>query len=78
MSWRNPTLVMKNQVSISTIRQCFPKDDTIALSRDCLVGPEVWRERFLHKGTFLSDRLAPGLKEAGLARKFKLVRCRVI
>ncbi|CUH76514.1 hypothetical protein TRM7557_00937 [Tritonibacter multivorans] len=56
----------------------FPKDDTIALSRDCLVGPDVWRERFLHKGTFLSDRLAQGLKEAGLARKFKLVRCRVI
>ncbi|MGR3273072.1 hypothetical protein DU478_11550 [Thalassococcus profundi] len=54
-----------------------PKDDTLAFSRDCLAGPDAWRERLLSAGTVLSDRLAAGLRAANLDMPFEVIRCRV-
>lgn len=56
----------------------IPADDSVALSRDCLTGPDVWREKHLDRGTFLSDRLVAGLRQAKLDAWFELVRCRVV
>jgi len=56
----------------------IPEGDSIALSRDCLTGPDVWREKHLNKGTFLSDRLMRDLRNAGLDHWFEPVRCRVV
>jgi len=55
----------------------FPKDDTLAFSRDGLAGPDAGREGFLSAGTMLSDRLAAGLRVANLGMPFEVTRCRV-
>lgn len=56
----------------------IPGGDSIELSRDCLTGPDVWREKHLNKGTFLGDRLMRDLRKAGLKQWFEPVRCRVV
>lgn len=55
----------------------FPKDDTLAFSRDSLAGPGARREGFPSAGTVLSDRLAAGLRVANLDMPFEVTRCRV-
>lgn len=56
----------------------IPAEDSIALSRDALTGPDVWRERHLERGTFLSDPLVQALRQAKLDHWFELVRCRIV
>lgn len=56
----------------------IPAEDSIALSRDALTGPDVWREQHLERGTFLSDRLVQALRQAKLDHWFELVRCRIV
>lgn len=55
-----------------------PEDDQLAFSRDCLKGPDVWRETYLKRGTIMSDSMAAALTQAGLAKIFKLTRCRLV
>jgi hypothetical protein len=55
-----------------------PEHDSLAFSRDCLNGPDVWREKYLRKGTVLSDRLVQALKKAKLEKYFLPIRCRVV
>lgn len=55
-----------------------PVDDSLAFSRACLNGPDAWREKYLRKGTILSDRLMQALRAAKLDQYFEPVRCRVI
>lgn len=53
-------------------------DDSIALSRACLSGPDVWREKHLERGTFLSDRLVQALRSNKLEKWFRPVSCRIV
>lgn len=61
---------------------CFmpvlPDQDSIALSRSALTGPDVWRERHLERGTLLSDRQVQALRRAKLDHWLELVCCRVV
>lgn len=57
--------------------EILPKDDALAFSRDCLAGPDAWREKYLLKGTVFSDRLMQALGAAKLDKYFEPIRCRV-
>jgi hypothetical protein len=54
------------------------KDDQLAVSRAGVAGPDVWVDPTLFKSVFVSERLGEALREAGLARAFRLFRCQVI
>jgi hypothetical protein len=54
------------------------KDDQLAVSRAAMAGPDVWADPTLFKSVFVSERLGKALREAGLARAFRLFRCRVV
>lgn len=53
-------------------------DDIVALSKDALVGPDIWIEHKFRETFFLSERLVNSLKEAGIADHFDLVRARIV
>lgn len=55
-----------------------PANDQVALSSDCLTGPDLWRERNFFGAFFLSDRVVTALREAKLTRHFKLYRCQIV
>lgn len=53
------------------------KDDELAVSPEAVGGPDVWVDPTLFKSVFLSGRLGEALTNAGLAKAFRLFRCRV-
>ena len=53
------------------------KDDQLAVSPAALAGPDVWVDLSLFKSVFVSGRLGEALTKAGLAKAFRLFRCRV-
>ena len=50
----------------------------MAVDETALAGPDLWIEPRVMDAFSLSDRLAPALKAAKLARDFGLFRCRVV
>lgn len=55
-----------------------PKDGEIAVSATVRSGSDVWFDQKLSNAVFLSGRLVQALKEAGFAKHFKPIRCRVV
>ena len=55
-----------------------PKDGDIAVSEKARIGSELWFDVKLPNALFMSGRLVAALKEAGFARIFNFVKCRVI
>lgn len=53
-------------------------DDIAALSRDALLGPDIWWNPDILAAFFLSDRLARALRAAGVDKPFSLRRCRIV
>jgi hypothetical protein len=56
----------------------MPKDDDIAVSPAALDGPEIWMDKTLFKSIFVSGPLGEALTAAGLAKAFRLFRCRLV
>lgn len=54
------------------------KDGDLALSPECLEGPDIWVEQYLRRMIFVSDRAAQALRDAGLSEPFFLKRCRIV
>jgi hypothetical protein len=54
------------------------KDDQLAVSAEATGGPDVWVDPTLFKSVFLSGRLGEALTDVGLAKAFRLFRCRVV
>lgn len=55
-----------------------PVNDQLYFSREALEGVDIWRDNKCYFGIMLSDRLVSTLKDAGIARDWKLLRCPVI
>lgn len=55
-----------------------PVDNQLAFSTVVLDRPDIWWDRMIAEYFFISDRLACALKDAGIAKDWKLLRCRVI
>jgi hypothetical protein len=55
-----------------------PKDGDMAVDQTALAGPDLWVDPRVRHAFFLSDRLAQGVTETKLARRFGLFRCRVV
>lgn len=53
-------------------------DETIAVSREAMEGPDVWIDRALARSVFLSRALGDALDAAGLREPFRLYRASVI
>jgi len=53
------------------------QDDQLAVSHAASGGADVWADPTLFKSVFLSRRLGEALTNAGLAKAFRLFRCRV-
>jgi hypothetical protein len=53
-------------------------DDDCAVSRDALIGCDLWVDTNVRKGLFLSDPLVKALRAAKVTRTINLARCRVI
>lgn len=53
-------------------------DGDIAVRASVRPGSDLWFDPKLQSGVFLSDRLVQALKDAGFARHFKPIRCRVM
>ena len=53
------------------------KDGDVAVSKQALLGPDVWIDPMLFKSLFLSARLGDALNDAGLSASLRLCRCRV-
>lgn len=53
-------------------------DDMVALSRDALLGPDIWWNPNIWAAFFLSDRLVQALRAAGVDQPFSLRRCRIV
>lgn len=56
----------------------LPKDDDIAVSVAALDGPDIWVDPTLFKSIFVSGPLGEALTAAGLAKAFRLFRCRLV
>ncbi len=56
----------------------MPKDDDIAVSPAALEGPDIWMDKTLFKSIFVSGPLGEALTAAGLAKAFRLYRCRLV
>ncbi len=54
------------------------EDDSVAVSKTSLEGPDVWLDPLLFKSLFVSGPLGSALKSAGLGDAFRLRRARVI
>jgi len=54
------------------------QDGDLAMTRQCLEGPDIWVERYLRRMVFVSDRVAKALRDAGLADSFFLKKCRIV
>jgi len=54
------------------------QDDDIAVSASALSGPDIWIDPLLFKSIFLSHRAGQAMADAGLAKAFRLKKCRVI
>lgn len=55
----------------------IPKNDALVMSRDALVGPDLWHHQPFLKGLFLSDRLVRTLKAQKYDKLFHLYRVRI-
>ncbi len=55
-----------------------PKDGDIAVSARACAGSDMWFDPKILSALFMSDRLAAALREAGFARLFNFVKCRII
>ncbi|MEZ5815881.1 MAG: hypothetical protein R3D44_02235 [Hyphomicrobiaceae bacterium] len=55
-----------------------PKDGDIAVSAAALVGAELWKDPALQRDFFVSSRLGTALADAGMAKAFRLLSCRVV
>lgn len=53
-------------------------DDTVAVSREALVGPDQWVDPLLQGSLFFSGTLGDRIAEAGLRNAFFMHQCRVI
>ena len=53
------------------------QDDQLAVSAEAIPGPDVWVDPTLFKSVFVSGALGETLDTAGLAKAFRLFRCRV-
>lgn len=54
------------------------QDNMLMVNADALVGPDIWVDPQIYDTFFVSDRLAQGLKGAGLARAFGFKKCKII
>ncbi len=54
------------------------KDDVVVLSSVVLNSADLWWDPNIFGAFFLSDRLAQGLREAGVDKPFALRRCRIV
>ncbi len=54
------------------------KDDAASVSSTALHGPDIWWDRAIDSGFFLSGPLGDALKKAGMAKAFRLYRCPVV
>lgn len=54
------------------------KDDDIVVSASALTGPDIWVDPTLFKSIFVSGPLGEALTAAGLAKAFRLFRCRLV
>jgi hypothetical protein len=54
------------------------RDDEVAVSTRALEGPDIWVERHMRDGLFVSEALGKALKKARVANGWFLRRCRVI
>lgn len=55
-----------------------PKDGDIAVRSSVRSGADLWFDPKLTRAVFMSDRLVQALREAGFAKHFRPVRCRVV
>ena len=55
-----------------------PRDGDLAVSREALVGADIWVDPALVRAFFISDRLASALKAANLDKPFSLRKCRLV
>lgn len=55
----------------------FKPDGEVVLSRQALVGPDLWFEESAHSKIFMSDALAQALIDVGMGDVFRLRRCRI-
>lgn len=64
----------------ATLYQLWPiaGDDDIAVTKDALVGHDIWIEPTLSGSFFLSDKLASALRSGGCDAPFQLRRCRIV
>lgn len=53
------------------------KDNDLAVSENTLSGPDVWVDSAIRYAFFLSNRLAKALSNAGMAKPFRLRKCRI-
>ncbi len=53
------------------------QEDRLVFTPDAIGGPDIWLDPKVPKLIFLSDHLASGLKQAGLEKSWRLVRCSV-
>ena len=54
------------------------KDGAASVSSAALEGPDLWWDRGIDSGFFLSGALGDSLKKAGMAKAFRLYRCPVV
>ncbi len=56
----------------------YVRDDDLALTAECLNGPDIWVEKHLIRMVFVSDAVAQALRKAKLDKPFFLRRCRLV
>jgi hypothetical protein len=55
-----------------------PKDGDVAVHARALDGPAIWHDPQLISGFFFRGDVVAAMEEAGVARHWRLIRCRVI
>jgi hypothetical protein len=55
-----------------------PKDGDVAVHALALDGPAIWHDPQLFNGFFFRGDVVAAMEEAGVARHWRLIRCRVI
>jgi hypothetical protein len=58
--------------------ELWVKDDDFAVTRAALDAPDLWGDKRVETGFFVSPRLGAALHKAGLAKVFHLMRCRIV
>jgi hypothetical protein len=55
-----------------------PKDGDVAVHALALDGPAIWHDPQLFNGVFFRGDVVAAMKEAGVAKPWRLIRCRVV